>query len=165
MAYGTPVAIDRFLAGRIWVFDAGCKIPNEILSMKIGPQIILLISCLLSGQDKENWTVSLPIVERVVSIDTLGRINLEASGRVLISNRKQFIRLAASAGTVLLGGLAWKIQQDADKQYERYLDSGDPRQRQIAWDKTRKLDQTSGWFVVGSQLFIQILIYSYIDEY
>ena len=61
--------------------------------------------------------------------------------------------------------MAWKIQQGADKQYERYLDSGDPRQRQIAWDKTRKLDQTSGWFVVGSQLFIQILIYSYIDEY
>jgi len=95
----------------------------------------------------------------------LGRINLEASGRVLISNRKQFIRLAASAGTVLLGGLAWKIQQDADKQYERYLDSGDPRQRQIAWDKTKKLDQTSGWLVVGSQIFIQLLIYSYIDEY
>jgi hypothetical protein len=104
-------------------------------------------------------------VERVVSIDTLGRINLEASGRVLISNRKQFIRLAASAGTVLLGGLAWKMQQDADKQYERYLDSGDPRQRQIAWDKTKKLDQTSGWLVVGSQIFIQLLIYSYIDEY
>ena len=133
--------------------------------MKIRPQIILLMSCFLSGQDKENWTESLPIVERIVSIDTLGRINHQASGRVLISNRKKFIRVAASAGTVILGGLAWKIQQDADKQYERYLDSGDPRQRQIAWDKTRKLDQTSGWFVVGSQLFIQILIYSYIDEY
>jgi len=133
--------------------------------MKIGPQIILLMSCLLSGQDKQNWTASLPIVEQVVSIDTLGRINHEASGRVFISNRKQFIRVAASAGTVLLGGLAWKIQQDADKQYERYLDSGDHRQRQIAWDKTRRLDQTSGLFMIGSQLFIQLLIYSYIDEY
>ena len=133
--------------------------------MKIGPQIILLMSCLLSGQDKENWTESLPIVQRIVSIDTLGRINHQASGRVLTSNRKKFIRVAASVGTVLLGGLAWKIQQDADKQYERYLDSGDPQQRQIAWDKTMKLDETSGWFVVGSQLFIQILIYSYIDEY
>ena len=95
MAYGTPSEIDRFLAGWSWFFDTGCKIPNEILSMKIRPQIILLMSCFLSGQDKENWTESLPIVERIVSIDTLGRINHQASGRVLISNRKKFIRVAA----------------------------------------------------------------------
>ena len=133
--------------------------------MKTGLQITLFMSCLLSGQDKGNWTARLPAVERVVSIDTLGRINHEASGRVLISSRKRFVRIAAAAGTIFLGGLAWKVQQDADKQYERYLHSGDPQERQTAWNRTRELDQASGWMVVGSQLFMQLLIYTYIDDH
>lgn len=133
--------------------------------MKTGLQIILLMGCLLFGQDKENWTARLPAVERVVSIDTLGRINHEASGRVLISSRKCFVRIAAAAGTIFLGGLAWKVQQDADKQYERYLHSGDSQERQTAWNRTRELDQSSGWMVVGSQLFMQLLIYTYIDDH
>ena len=98
-------------------------------------------------------------------IGTLGRINHEASGRVLISSRKRFVRIAAAAGTIFLGGLAWKVQQDADKQYERYLHSGDPQERQTAWNRTRELDQASGWMVVGSQLFMQLLIYTYIDDH
>ena len=165
MALGTLAEIDRVLADRIWFFDTGRKIPNDVLSMKTGLQIILLMGCLLSGQDKGNWTARLPAVERVVSIDTLGRINHEASGKVLISSRKRFVRIAAAAGTIFLGGLAWKVQQDADKQYERYLYSGDPQERQAAWDRTRELDQASGWMVVGSQLFMQLLIYTYIDDH
>jgi len=133
--------------------------------MKTGLQIILLMGCLLSGQDKESWTARLSAVERVGAIDTLGRMNHEASGRVLISSRKYFVRASAAAGTIILGGLAWKIQQDADKQYERYLHSGDPQERQVAWDRTRELDQASGWIVVGSQLFMQLLIYTYIDDH
>jgi hypothetical protein len=133
--------------------------------MKTGLQIILLMGCLLSGQDKESWTARLSAVERVGAIDTLGRMNHEASGRVLISSRKYFVRAAAAAGTIILGGLAWKIQQDADKQYDRYLHSGDPQERQVAWDRTRELDQASGWMVVGSQLFMQLLIYTYIDDH
>ena len=133
--------------------------------MKTGLQIILLMGCLLSGQDKESWTARLSAVERVGAIDTLGRMNHEASGRVLISSNKHFVRIAAAAGTIFLGGLAWKVQQDADKQYDRYLYSGDPHERQTAWDRTRELDQASGWMVVGSQLFMQLLIYTYIDDH
>jgi len=98
-------------------------------------------------------------------VSHLGRINHEASGRVLISSRKRFVRIAAAAGTIFLGGLAWKVQLDADKQYERYLHSGDPQERQTAWNRTRELDQASGWMVVGSQLFMQLLIYTYIDDH
>ena len=100
MALGTLAEIDRVLAGRIWFFDTGRKIPNEVLSMKTGLQIFLLMGCLLSGQDKESWTARLSAVERVGAIDTLGRINHEASGRALISSRKYFVRAAAAAGTI-----------------------------------------------------------------
>ena len=133
--------------------------------MKNGLQIILFIGNFLSGQNEENWSVSLPVIDRVVSIDTLGTINHKASGKVLISRKKQFIRGAAMAGTIILGSLAWKIQQDADKQFENYLHSGDPQERQAAWDRTRYLDKASGSSVVGSQFFMQLLIYSYIDDH
>jgi hypothetical protein len=53
---------------------------------------------------------------------------------------------------------------ESDKYYDKYLHTGDPVQRQDAWNKTKKLDQVSGMMVVGSQLFMQLLIYSYVEN-
>ena len=132
--------------------------------MKIGAQIILFMGCIMYGQEKENLIDSFPIVKRVVSMDTLGKINHEGSSKIQVSDRKKIIRFASLAGMVFFGGLAWKIQQDADKQYVVYMKSSNPQLRKIAWDRTRDLDQTSGWFAVGSQLFTQLLIYSFVDD-
>ncbi|SVA66448.1 uncharacterized protein METZ01_LOCUS119302, partial [marine metagenome] len=71
----------------------------------------------------------------------------------------------AAYGTILLGGLAWRIQIESDKYYDQYLRTGDPIERKHAWEQTKNLDQTSGVIVIGSQLFMQLLIYSYIDDY
>ena len=57
------------------------------------------------------------------------------------------------------------IHKNHYKYYDQYLRTGDPIERNDAWDQTKKLDQASGVMVIGSQLFMQLLIYSYIDDY
>ena len=74
------------------------------------------------------------------------------------------MRVVASAATILLGAAAWRTQMESDKYDDKYLYTGDPVQRQDAWNKTKKLDQVSGMMVVGSQLFMQLLIYSYVEN-
>ncbi|MEE3188841.1 MAG: hypothetical protein VX244_02860, partial [Candidatus Neomarinimicrobiota bacterium] len=59
---------------------------------------------------------------------------------------------------------AWRTQVESDKYYDKYLHAGNPVHRQDAWNKTEKLDQASGMMVVGSQLFMQLLIYSYVEN-
>lgn len=124
----------------------------------------IMICCILFGQKKDSWTNKLHPVERTAAIDTLSGLNHESSGRVFISPRKRFVRWVAAYGTILLGGLAWKIQMESDRYYDQYLHAGDLDERQEAWDQTKKLDQASGMMVVGSQLFMQLLIYSYIED-
>ena len=124
----------------------------------------IMICCILFGQKKDSWTNKLHPVERTAAIDTLSGLNHESRGRVFISHRKRFVRWVAAYGTIFLGGLAWQIQMESDKYYDQYLHAGDPSKRQNAWKKTERLDQTSGMMVVGSQLFMQLLIYTYIED-
>ena len=133
--------------------------------MKYILQFITVCGCILFGQNKDGWTNKLPIIERNAAIDTLIGLNHESSGKVVISPKKRLVRWVAAYGTILLGGLAWQIQMESDKYYDQYLHAGDPSKRQNAWEKTERLDQTSGMMVIGSQLFMQLLIYTYIEDY
>tara|TARA_Y100000590_G_C15609452_1_gene973262 strand:+ start:520 stop:921 length:402 start_codon:yes stop_codon:yes gene_type:complete len=126
--------------------------------------IVFISSYVLSGQDEKNWIIRSNVIDRASSIDTMGIIHDEADGKVLVSSKKRLIRIVATIGTILFSGQAWKIQQDADKEYELYLYTGNPKDRKEAWNRTIKLDKTSGWLMVGSQLFMQLLIYTYIDD-
>ena len=126
--------------------------------------IVFISSYVLSGQDEKNWIIRSNVIDRASLIDTMGTIHDEADGKVLVSSKKRLIRIVATIGTILFSGQAWKIQQDADKEYELYLYTGNPKDRKEAWNRTIKLDKTSGWLMVGSQLFMQLLIYTYIDD-
>ena len=103
-------------------------------------------------------------LERVTHIDTLAGLNHESSGKEITSPKKQFVRLVASSSMILLGVAAWRTQMESDRYYDKYLHAGNPVHRQDAWNKTEKLDQASGMMVVGSQLFMQLLIYSYVEN-
>ena len=124
----------------------------------------MIFCCVLFGQNKGSWICELPVVERITRIDTLAGVNYESSGKEITSPKKRFVRVVASVATILLGAVAWQTQMESDKYYEKYLHTGDPVHRQDAWDKTEKLDQASGMMVVGSQLFMQLLIYSYVEN-
>ena len=125
----------------------------------------VIVCCIIQGQDENRWTDNYPAIERITPIDTLIGLDYESSGKVFINPKKEMVRRVAAYGTILLGGLAWRIQIESDKYYDQYLRTGNPIVRKDAWDQTKKLDQTSGVIVIGSQLFMQLLIYSYIDEY
>tara|TARA_B100000446_G_scaffold58700_1_gene54579 strand:- start:313 stop:714 length:402 start_codon:yes stop_codon:yes gene_type:complete len=127
-------------------------------------RFIMIFCCVLFGQNKDSWINELPVVERMACIDTLAGLNHESSGKEIASPKKRFVRVVASAATILLGAAAWRTQMESDKYYDKYLYTGDPVQRQDAWNKTKKLDQVSGMMVVGSQLFMQLLIYSYVEN-
>ena len=132
--------------------------------MKYILRFIMIFCCVLFGQNKGSWICELPVVERITRIDTLAGLNHESSGKEIASPKKRFVRVVASAATILLGAAAWRTQMESDKYYDKYLHTGDPVQRQDAWNKTKKLDQVSGMMVVGSQLFMQLLIYSYVEN-
>ncbi len=125
----------------------------------------IIVCCIIHGQDEHSWTDQLHSIERTAAIDTLIGLDHESSGKVFITPKKLMVRRVAAYGTILLGGLAWRIQIESDKYYDQYLRTGDPIKREHAWEKTKNLDQTSGVIVIGSQLFMQLLIYSYIDDY
>ena len=127
-------------------------------------RFIMIFCCVLFGQNRESWINELPVVERITRIDTLVGLNHGSSGKEITSPKKRFVRVVASVATILLGAVAWQTQMESDKYYEKYLHTGDPVHRQDAWDKTKKLDQVSGMMVVGSQLFMQLLIYSYVEN-
>ncbi len=124
----------------------------------------MIFCCVLFGQNNDGWISELQVVERTTHIDTLAGLNHESSGKEIASSKKRFVRVVASAATILLGAVAWRTQMESDKYYDKYLHTGDPVQRQDAWNKTKKLDQVSGMMVVGSQLFMQLLIYSYVEN-
>ena len=132
--------------------------------MKYILRFIMIFCCVLFGQNKDSWINELPVVERMACIDTLAGLNHGSSGKEITSPKKRFVRVAASVATILLGAVAWRTQMESDKYYDKYLHTGDPVHRQDAWDKTKKLDQASGMMVVGSQLFMQLLIYSYVEN-
>ena len=132
--------------------------------MKYILRFIMIFCCVLFGQNKDSWINELPVVERMACIDTLAGLNHESSGKEIASPKKRFVRVVASAATILLGAVAWRTQMESDKYYDKYLHTGAPDQRQDAWNKTKKLDQVSGMMVVGSQLFMQLLIYSYVEN-
>ena len=124
----------------------------------------MIFCCVLFGQNNDGWISELQVVERITHIDTLAGLNHGSSGKEITSPKKRFVRVAASVATILLGAVAWRTQMESDKYYDKYLHTGDPIHRQDAWDKTKKLDQASGMMVVGSQLFMQLLIYSYVEN-
>lgn len=132
--------------------------------MKYILRFIMIFCCVLFGQNNDGWISELQVVERITHIDTLAGLNHESSGKEIASPKKRFVRVVASAATILLGAVAWRTQMESDKYYDKYLHTGDPVQRQDAWNKTKKLDQVSGMMVVGSQLFMQLLIYSYVEN-
>jgi len=124
----------------------------------------MIFCCVLFGQNNDGWISELQVVERITHIDTLAGLNHESSGKQITSPKKQFVRVIASAATILLGAAAWRTQVESDKYYDKYLHAGNPVHRHDAWNKTEKLDQASGMMVVGSQLFMQLLIYSYVEN-
>ena len=132
--------------------------------MKHVLRFIMIFCCVLFGQNRESWINELPVVERITRIDTLAGLNHGSSGKEITSPKKRFVRVAASVATILLGAVAWRTQMESDKYYDKYLHAGNPIHRQDAWNKTEKLDQASGMMVVGSQLFMQLLIYSYVEN-
>ena len=125
---------------------------------------IMIFCCVLFGQNNDGWISELQVVERITHIDTLAGLNHESSGKEITSPKKGFMRVMASVTTILLGAAAWRTQMEADKYYDKYLYAGNPDHRQDAWNKTEKLDQASGMMMVGSQLFMQLLIYSYVEN-
>ena len=127
-------------------------------------RLIMIFCCILFGQNNDGWINELPVVERTTRIDTLAGLNHESSGKEITSPKKRFVRVMASVATILLGAAAWKTQMESDKYYDKYLHAGNPDHRQDAWNKTEKLDQASGMMMVGSQLFMQLLIYSYVEN-
>ena len=127
-------------------------------------RLIMIFCCILFGQNNYGWINELPVVERTTHIDTLAGLNHESSGKEITSPKKRFVRVVASAATILLGAAAWRTQMESDKYYDKYLYAGNPDHRQDAWNKTEKLDQASGMMMVGSQLFMQLLIYSYVEN-
>ena len=127
-------------------------------------RFIIIFCCILFGQNNDGWINELPVVERTTHIDTLAGLNHESSGKEITSPRKRFVRVMASVATILLGAAAWRTQMESDKYYDKYLHAGNPDHRQDAWNKTEKLDQASGMMMVGSQLFMQLLIYSYVEN-
>ena len=124
----------------------------------------MIFVCILFGQNTDCWINDLPVVERTTHIDTLAGLNHESSGKEITSPKKQFVRVMASVATILLGAAAWRTQMESDKYYDKYLHAGNPDHRQDAWNKTEKLDQASGMMMVGSQLFMQLFIYSYVEN-
>ena len=132
--------------------------------MKHVLKFIMIFCCVIFGQNNDNWFSELPIVERVTYIDTLAGLNHEPSGKKITSPKKQFMRLVASSSTMLFGVAAWRTQMESDRYYDKYLHAGNPVHRQDAWNKTEKLDKASGIMIVGSQLFMQLLIYSYVEN-
>ena len=127
-------------------------------------RFIMIFCCILFGQNNDGWINELPVVERTTRIDTLAGLNHESSGKEITSPKKRFVRVMASVATILLGAAAWRRQMESDKYYDKYLHAGNPVHRQGAWNKTEKLDQASGMMMVGSQLFMQLLIYSYVEN-
>jgi hypothetical protein len=132
--------------------------------MKHVLKFIMIFCCVIFGQNNDSWFSELPIVERVTYVDTLVGLNHESSGKEITSPKKQFVRLVASSSTILLGVAAWRTQMESDRYYDKYLHAGNPVHRQDAWNKTEKLDKASGIMIVGSQLFMQLLIYSYVEN-
>ena len=127
-------------------------------------RFIMIFCCILFGQNNDGWINELPVVERTTRIDTLAGLNHESSGKEITSPKKRFVRVMASVATILLGAAAWRTQMESDKYYDKYLHAGNPDHRQDAWNKTEKLDKASGIMIVGSQLFMQLLIYSYVEN-
>ena len=127
-------------------------------------RFIMIFCCILFGQNNDGWINELPVVERTTRIDTLAGLNHESSGKEITSPKKRFVRVMASVATILLGAAAWRTQMESDKYYDKYLHAGNPDHRQDAWNKTEKLDQASGMMMVGSQLFMQLFIYSYVEN-
>ena len=127
-------------------------------------RFIMIFCCILFGQNNDGWINELPVVERTTRIDTLAGLNHESSGKEITSPKKRFVRVMAYVATILLGAAAWRTQMESDKYYDKYLHAGNPDHRQDAWNKTEKLDQASGMMMVGSQLFMQLLIYSYVEN-
>ena len=132
--------------------------------MKHVLKFIMIFCCVIFGQNNDSWFSELPIVERVTYVDTLVGLNHESSGKKITSPKKQFMRLVASSSTMLFGVAAWRTQMESDRYYDKYLHAGNPVHRQDAWNKTEKLDKASGIMIVGSQLFMQLLIYSYVEN-
>ena len=132
--------------------------------MKHVLKFIMIFCCVIFGQNNDSWFSELPIVERVTYVDTLVGLNHESSGKEITSPKKQFVRLVASSSTILLGVAAWRTEMESDRYYDKYLHAGNPVHRQDAWNKTEKLDKASGIMIVGSQLFMQLLIYSYVEN-
>ena len=126
-------------------------------------RFMMIFFCVLFGQNNEGWINELPVIERTTHIDTLVGLNHESSGKEITSPQKRFVRVMASVATILLGAAAWRTQMESDRYYDKYLHAGNPDHRQDAWNKMEKLDQASGTMMVGSQLFMQLLIYSYVE--
>ena len=124
---------------------------------------MMFFFCVLFGQNNDDWINELPVIERTTHIDTLVGINHESSGKEITSPQKRFVRVMASVATILLGAAAWRTQMESDRYYDKYLHAGNPDHRQGAWNKMEKLDQASGMMMVGSHLFMQVLIYSYVE--
>ena len=126
-------------------------------------RFMMIFFCVLFGQNNEGWINELPVIERTTHIDTLVGLNHESSGKEITSPQKRFVRVMASVATILPGSAAWRTQMESDRYYDKYLHAGNPDHRQDAWNKMEKLDQASGTMMVGSQLFMQLLIYSYVE--
>ena len=79
-------------------------------------RFIMIFCCVLFGQNKDSWINELPVVERMACIDTLAGLNHESSGKEIASPKKRFVRVVASAATILLGAVLWVLFIQLHKQ-------------------------------------------------
>ena len=124
--------------------------------MKIFLLFVFFFGSKTFGSEEKNIIDQLPEIERVSPLDTLKNVknDLNRKDQKDVKNNF-FVRKIAMSGMIFFGSMAFIIQKNADMNYNKYLKSG---------DRVEELDRLSGFLAIGSQMCIQIIIYTYLND-
>tara|TARA_S200000501_G_C20710146_1_gene693609 strand:- start:14 stop:415 length:402 start_codon:yes stop_codon:yes gene_type:complete len=127
--------------------------------------LVFFFGSKIFGIDGKEFISQLPEIKRVSPLDTLKNVNHELNYKNNLTVKNKFsIRKIAISGMILFGSIAFITQKNADKNYSKYLKSGNKAEQRQAWKTTGELDRLSGFLAIGSQICIQVIIYTYLDE-
>jgi len=133
--------------------------------MKIFFLFVFFFGSKTFGNEEKNIIDQLPEIERVSPLDTLKNVknDLNRKDQKDVKNNV-FVRKIAMSGMIFFGSMAFITQKNADMNYNKYLKSGDRVEQKQAWKTTEELDRLSGFLAIGSQMCIQIIIYTYLND-
>tara|TARA_Y100000996_G_C22515811_1_gene640347 strand:- start:523 stop:924 length:402 start_codon:yes stop_codon:yes gene_type:complete len=133
--------------------------------MKIFLLFVFFFGSKTFGNEKKDIIDQLPEIARVSPLDTLKNVKNDSNSKDQKDvKNKFFVRKFAMSGMIFFGGMAFITQKNADMNYNKYLKSGDIVEQKQAWKTTKDLDRLSGFLAIGSQICIQIIFYTYLND-